>query len=887
MSATLPLPADSVVVVVDADGTVLIREPDPEGKWTGKPAPEAGAGALAVSNGCRGYAEVLGLDGIPRLSAIEPLQWVGDKCVYVRVGLSKQELYGPIDRRLWRNLSAVALFTVLIFVAVWIGGDRLILRRFAALTAAAQRLGKGDFTARTDLPHDQDELGQLAATFDDMASDIEAREKLIIETDRALKRSNRALSVLSAGNRAMLRAADEQTLLDDICKAIVDRGGYPMAWVGYLEGKQDIRPVARGGFQVSQLDRRCLSADAARSGDAAPGAAIRSGKAALFRVGPDRQPLACMVESSCLAALSFPLVDGKGAFGALTIYAHEADAFDDVEIELLAEAAADLAFGIGRMRDQSLRREAENANRIKSEFLANMSHELRTPLNAIIGFSDVLKDGLAGELSPRQHEYVLDILQSGQHLLSLINDILDLSKVEAGKMSLDLDDASVPHLLDNSLSVVREKASAHGIRLNQEVEGDLPEIRVDIRKAKQVIYNLLSNAIKFTPDGGGVTLRARRVDRATVENWSSLADISIRLPLPSGEIEEFLEMSVEDTGIGIRREDAPRLFQPFSQIDSSLARRHEGTGLGLVMVTKLVGLHGGTVAVDSEPGRGSRFTVWLPWRRSIGPRQATDPAAPKPPSGVEPGLALIVEDDDGAANIERIQLEAEGMNTLRVVSGEEALALMDSRMPAVIVLDVLLPGMGGWEFLDRIKRPKSCWRDVPVVIASVAADRQRGFSLGAAHVLQKPVMREELAKTLHRLGLGAKMRNGCTVLIVDDDPKAIDVLASYLAESGCRTIKATGGRQGIDAARREKPHLILLDLMMPEVNGFDVVDALHKDATTSHIPIIVVTAKQLSADDRATLNGYVAAVLEKSSFNHGRFLNEVRRALAIGVPEAS
>jgi signal transduction histidine kinase/CheY-like chemotaxis protein/HAMP domain-containing protein len=882
LTAKMQLPPGTVVEAVDSDGTVLMRSPDPKHLWMGRPATKADMHAAMASNGCDGSTEFTDDDGIVRLNTVRALQSFDGKCAYVRVGLARDQVYGPIDRRLKRDLSVMVLVAVLILSIAWIAGDWLVLRRVRVLTSATQRFGEGNLSARTGLRHNEDELGQLAASFDDMATDIQARESRLVEADRALTRANRALAVLGTGNRAMLRAGDEQTLLHEICRAIVEHGGYPMAWVGYIESGNKIRPVAHFGLDVDHLDARCLTYDAALSGNAAPGAAVRKREAALFRALEGVEPLSCMKASCCHSALAFPLLDDGGVFGVLVIYASEVDAFEQEEVALLAEAAADLAFGIGRLRDQSRRREAESANKIKSEFLANMSHELRTPLNAIIGFSEVFKDGLLGELPARQREYVEDIYQSGQHLLSLINDILDLSKVEAGKMSLDLQTQGVAELIDNSLSVVREKAAAHRIVLQQQVQGDLPRIRLDRRKIKQIIYNLLSNAVKFTPDGGRVMLSARRVGRAEVENWNAECSNSIRLPLPTGDWAEFLEITVEDTGIGIRREDAPRLFQPFTQLDSSFARRYEGTGLGLVLVMRMTALHGGTVAVASDPDQGSRFVVWLPWRPVLA-GQDSIVAATGTVAGHE-RLAVIVEDNDVAADIERIQLESEGLTTLRVASAEAALDLVGKHRPALVVLDIFLPGMDGWEFLERIKRADSSWKEVPIVIVSIAADTEKGFSLGAAQVLQKPVARAELAAALNRLGLSDDTCHECLILVIDDDPKSVEVLAAYLAEPGYRTLRAHGGRAGLDMARREKPDLILLDLMMPEVSGFEVVNRLRADPATAGIPIIVVTAKKLSADDRAALNGGVAAVLEKASFNHGYFITEVRRALHRRTP---
>ena len=257
--------------------------------------------------------------------------------------------------------------------------------------------------------------------------------------------------------------------------------------------------------------------------------------------------------------------------------------------------------------------ELEHASRMKSEFLATMSHELRTPLNAIIGFSEALKDGLAGAMSDTQQEYIGDIFTSGQHLLSLINDILDLSKVEAGMMTLELEPADLNRLLSGSLSIVKEKALTQRLRLELEIQEYLGVLQLDTRKTKQIVYNLLANAVKFSANGGCVTLRARRVPRAEVGTLSAIWPV-YSFALANNEFNEFLELTVTDSGIGISENNMAKLFQAFSQIDSSLARKFEGTGLGLAMVKQLAELHGGTVAVASAEGEGARFAAWLPLR---------------------------------------------------------------------------------------------------------------------------------------------------------------------------------------------------------------------------------------------------------------------------------
>ncbi len=532
--------------------------------------------------------------------------------------------------------------------------------------------------------------------------------------------------------------------------------------------------------------------------------------------------------------------------------------------------------------------EAELASRAKSEFLANMSHELRTPLNAIIGFSEVLRDGLIGDISEKQRSFIGDIFDSGKHLLSLINDILDISKVEAGKMTLDLERAIVSSVLVSSLSIIREKAMARGIRLaTVDMESSAVDMQMDVRKIKQILYNLLSNAVKFTPAGGQVVLRAKCVPRSSVGQLSG-AWPGRAFPLAQSDSSEFLMLSVTDSGIGIAPGGLAELFTPFSQLESGLARRFDGTGLGLALVRSLTELHGGTLAVESSTGEGSCFTVWIPMTSSVEPSVPTrvDSLAEV---GVFAGTmesrhhiptALIVEDDFKAASLLRLHLEDEGMHVLHAASAEAALALAMQQPLALISLDIMLPNMDGWELLGRIKQIPAL-SHVPIVIISILADSARGFALGAAAIMQKPVSRQALSESMVGLGLLPRVRGQqLTVLVVDDDRRSVDLLTARLQGLVDTVLSAHGGREAIALARNNLPDLIVLDLMMPEVNGFDVVHTLAAHPATSSIPIIVVTAMELTEHDRNRLHAQVSTVMQKGTFDGDRFALEVRRALA-------
>jgi CheY-like chemotaxis protein len=387
------------------------------------------------------------------------------------------------------------------------------------------------------------------------------------------------------------------------------------------------------------------------------------------------------------------------------------------------------------------------------ESLATMSHELRAPLNAIIGFSEALKDGLVGPMSDAQREYVGDIFTSGQHLLSLIDDIVDYSKVKGGLAAINLEAVDLKSLLTGSLTIVRERAAAKHISLGFEIGQDLGVPQLDMRKTSQIVYNLLSNAVRFTADGGRVTLHARRVPRSAVGKHPGTWPMR-SFPLADNEHAEFLELSVIDTGIGISGENLANLFHAFSPIDSIPGRKREGTGLGLAMVKQLAELHGGAVAAASAEGEGSRFIAWLPLRAPAG--AAALPRVSEPAAATAIGLAkrvaLVIDDDDRVADLIRLLLEAEGFAALRAISAEHALVMAPQQPLSLITLDLQMYGMNGWQFLKQIRESSTLAR-VPVMIISGQPVGDLAITRGAAAVMQKPISRAQLKASLLKLGL--------------------------------------------------------------------------------------------------------------------------------------
>ncbi|MEA1907618.1 MAG: response regulator [Euryarchaeota archaeon] len=537
------------------------------------------------------------------------------------------------------------------------------------------------------------------------------------------------------------------------------------------------------------------------------------------------------------------------------------------------------------------------ASKTKSEFLANMSHELRTPLNSIIGFSEILHDETFGALNEKQSKYATNILTSGKHLLQLINDILDLSKVEAGKVELEYVDFDVQTVLEGAKTLVLSIAEKKKIRIAVTVEPELTMINGDVSKFKQIIYNLLSNAIKFTPDGGSITVDGRRKGG-------------------------MAQISVTDTGIGISPEAAKKLFQPFVQADSSTSRRYGGTGLGLSLVKQFVELHGGMVWVESEPDRGSTFIFTMPVAGKAEAGTPEIPAAPKTPeaaktpvipetgemsdtpavsaqdvvetgatggvgeinipeitapagaSGDEP-LILVVEDDPNASELLTITLTDAGYRVIHACNGKDALAIAHKLDLAAITLDILLPGMDGWSVLKYLKyNPETS--TIPVIVISMLDETTLGFSLGAIDYLFKPVDRNALLDTLDSLR-GVLGVVAPKVLIVDDEPDAVELIASMIEPDGFDVLRAYGGQEGLDIAFSEHPDVLVLDLMMPVVSGFEVLSRIRDNPETKNIPVIICTAKDITDDDVKHLSNGVISILQKGTFSGSELIEKIMK----------
>ncbi len=478
-------------------------------------------------------------------------------------------------------------------------------------------------------------------------------------------------------------------------------------------------------------------------------------------------------------------------------------------------------------------RRIQEANRLKSEFLANMSHELRTPLNAIIGFAEVLHDGQVDPTSPQHKEFLGDILASGRHLAQLINDILDLAKVEAGKLEFRAEPVLLPKLIGEVVAVLRTGAAAKRLRIELDLDKTIEQVALDPARLKQVLYNYLSNAIKFTPEGGRVIVRTRPED------------------------DERFRIEVEDTGVGVPPEQLGLLFVEFQQLESGVAKRHQGTGLGLALTRRLAEAQGGSVGAKSTPGVGSVFHAILP-RRAAG----VEPRRPRRTFGVPMprGKILVVEDDPKDQGVLIEVLTTAGYAVEVVATGADALARAQEETFDAVTLDLLLPDMNGLELLSGL-RASGRHAATPIVVVTVVGDARAVAGFAVHDVLDKPLDSAALLASLERAGV--RPAPTTTVLVVDDDPAALRLMEATLAPLGYRVTCRGDGAAGLEAASLKPPSAIILDLMMPGMDGFEFLERLRDDPRHAEIPVVIWSLKELTRDEELRLADSAQAVVAK------------------------
>jgi signal transduction histidine kinase/DNA-binding response OmpR family regulator len=548
----------------------------------------------------------------------------------------------------------------------------------------------------------------------------------------------------------------------------------------------------------------------------------------------------------------------KQLFGELTESKDKLEEYSRILEEKVEQRTADLASA--KTEAEEARAVAEEASRAKSTFLAKMSHELRTPLNAIIGYSEMLLEDV--EISG-QKEFIPDLQKigaSGQHLLSLINEILDLSKIEAGKMDLYLESLDVKLMVEEVLSTIQLLVEQNENVLKVQWGDNLGTMYADLTKVRQSLFNLLSNACKFT-ERGTVSLDVSR-DILDGVDW--------------------LTFSISDTGIGMTEEQIDTLFQEFSQAEVSTTRKYGGTGLGLLLSKQFCQMMGGDIAVESELGIGSTFTIRLPAKVVDHKAELTTLEEIRFEAGPEgAGTVLVIDDDAMVLELMKRFLSKEGYRVVTAKGGKEGLRLARELIPDVITLDVIMSEMDGWAVLSALKGDSDL-ANIPVIMLTIVDDKSMGYRLGASDYLTKPINRDRL--------VGAVRKHApppCGVLVVEDDAEMRELLQRFLQNEGWVVVEAQNGREALDRIAESKPGLILLDLMMPTMDGFEFLQELRKHTAWLSIPVLVITAKDLTAEERHRLDGRVNKILQKGAYNRAELLAEVRDLVADYISQSA
>ena len=670
-------------------------------------------------------------------------------------------------------------------------------------------------------------------------------------SEQTLRRQNEYLATSAEIGRLVTSTLDLDTLFSRTVNLIHERFGFYHVAIFTIEetGFNAILKSATGKVGEEMLQRhhsipigsRSIVGNVSSSGD--PLVVNDTSSDSLFRPNP------LLPETNSEA--SIPLRISQRMVGVIDLQSKQTNAFSQDDIGVLLALADQVAVAIDNARSYELAQQAINEmrelDRLKSQFLANMSHELRTPLNSIIGFSRVIIKGIDGPVTDLQEQDLSAIYNSGQHLLRLINDILDLSKIDAGKMELAFDDVNISELLQSVVPTINGLLKDKPITLKQNIEPNIPILRADAMRLRQVMINLLSNATKFT-DEGSITISAGVEAK------------------PNGQSEVVIK--VTDTGAGIAPEDRNKLFQPFSQVDASPTRKTGGTGLGLSISRRLVELHGGLIDVISDIGKGSTFYFTLPLPKVVENRTRADGRR-------DEKVILAIDDDIQVISLYERYLQPQGYQVVALTDPAQAVERASQLKPFAITLDIMMPGRDGWTVLAELKNDPST-RDIPIIVCSILEDDEKGFSLGATDYLVKPILEEDLLNSLDRLNGKDDIHD---VLVIDDDEKDLRLLERILKQGQYNPILAHGGLQGWEHLTNKKPHAVIVDLFMPDMDGFSILEKLRITQEFSDIPVIVVSGAELTPEQKQQLGEFGQNLLRKGALSEDELLSSLNKAL--------
>lgn len=822
--------------------------------------------AVMASQGNAGVTEATDYRGVEVLAAysyIPRVQWG----FVAKQDLS--EIYAHIKRML-RELFILLVATAVFVYIVSIIISNNIARPVVEMTDVSKKIQSGDINARNKESGD-DEIAFLARSFNRMADSMAAQIRI-----------QQGVADISG---KMVRASGFEDFVKSLLDILMDLTGSQIGAFYRYNGENN----RFEHYTSTGINAELLGPFDASISEGAFGKALETRKISLIQNIPedtifmfrtfagtaiprDIITIPVTVRDNVLAIISLASLKGytqeqkeiidQTWIGLNTMYsnllANEEERRLAEELELtnreLRAQADEMNVQSDELYQQNIalevqRKKVVEANRLKSEFLSNMSHELRTPLNSVMALSSVLLMQTKDKLSEEEAEYLEIIERNGRQLLLLINDILDLSKIEAGRMDLSVKSFSLRSLIESVVEGHEIIAAGKNIELKQDFADDLPGIESDENKVSQILQNLVGNAVKFTGSGSVSVSAVQDADNIVVE--------------------------VTDTGIGITPEDQEHIFEEFRQVDGSASRRYEGTGLGLTIARKTARLLGGDITVTSTPGEGSAFSLILPVKYMS---EVLQPAL-KIPERIfksRPGqkTILVVDDEEDVVDMISVNLREEGYSVLTAASGIQALELAKKNHPFAITLDVIMPEMDGWEVLQGLKSdPETV--DIPVIIVSVSDNKETGFALGAVNFISKPVNKGTLIAEIRKISSIVPFR----VLVVDDNRIDLDLMIKVIEEHNMNAVSVENGKKCLEFLRKEVPDVLILDLIMPGLDGFQVLDDLRRRPETRDLPVIVVTAKDLTRQERERLSGNASSVLAKSATTSRELLKELKRVI--------
>ncbi len=695
-------------------------------------------------------------------------------------------------------------------------------------------------TSKVPLLNTRGQVDGILGIYDDVTAQKEAEE--------AIRRQNQYLAVSSEIGRIVTSTLDLNSIFTRTVSLISERFGFYFAAI-YITEETGFNVILREATGEAGEKMKAQRHSVVKGFNSIVGKVAESGESMLVS-NVQHQPLfhpnPLLLDT--LSEVAIPLRIGTRIVGVIDIQSTQTNAFTNDDITVLQSLADQVAVAIDNARSyelsQQLIQDLREVDQLKSQFLANMSHELRTPLNSIIGFSRVILKGIDGPVSDMQQQDLTAIYNSGQHLLGLINDVLDLARIEAGKMELNFEEVHLAEMTTSVMSTAKGLIKEKPIHLLQRIPTDMPAVRGDTMRVRQVLLNLISNASKFT-DEGSITVETR-VQRG-----------------PTGKLEALI--NVIDTGPGISTDDQEKLFKAFSQVDGSATRKSGGSGLGLSICANLVQLQNGRIGVHSQNEKGSTFWFTLPLYHQP---QEEIPAGKK--------IILAIDDDPQVIGLYERYLNPQGYHVVPLTDPSKAKERILEIKPFAVTLDIMMPGLDGWAVLNTLKSDPAT-REYPVVICSITEKADKGFSLGAADYLVKPILEEDLVHALDRLNKNGEIHE---VLVIDDDLNDLRLMGKILSEQGrYKPVLVQGGRRGWEAINEKAPHAIILDIFMPDMDGFTILESLRDHPMLRDIPVLVVSGGGLTNEQQKQLSDFGQRLIDKGSLNDGQLISSIEEAL--------